>query len=226
MRRPVARLLSRVGTALSRLSATLWLPEQERRVRAWYAEGGPRRQLEYALDERSLVLDLGGYEGQWTSDVVARYGCRVHVFEPVPEFARAIAKRFAQNPRVSVHDFGLGARTETIRMSLAADGTSALRVIGTQTVEGRIERAADWFAGENVTRVDLMKVNIEGGEYALLEHLLDAGLISRIGNLQVQFHDFVPDARARMDAIRQRLTRTHEPEWQFEFVWESWRLRV
>jgi hypothetical protein len=96
VRRLAARLLSKAGTALSRMSGALWLPEGERRVRAWRAAGGPARQFEYALDEHSLVLDLGGYEGQWTSDIVARYGCRVHVFEPVPEFAAAIAKRFAQ----------------------------------------------------------------------------------------------------------------------------------
>lgn len=225
MKRLIARLLSQSGAALSRLSASMWLPEAQRRVRAWKSDGGPSRQFEYVLDQGALVLDLGGYEGQWTSDVVARWGCRAHVFEPVPMFAEAIAKRFAQNPRVTVHDFGLGAKAETIRLSLAADGTSAVRVSGTQTVEGRIELAADWFARENVTRVDLMKINIEGGEYALLEHLLDAGLLPRIRHLQVQFHDFLPDARERMEAIRWKLAQTHVPEWQYDFVWESWKLR-
>jgi FkbM family methyltransferase len=149
----------------------------------------------------------------------------VHVFEPVPAFAASIARRFAKNPRVTVHAFGLGADERTIRLSLAADGTSALRAAGRETVEGRIERAAEWFSREGVQRVDLMKVNVEGAEYELLEHLLDAGLMPRIRNLQVQFHDFVPDARARMEAIRRRLAATHAPDWQFEFVWESWRLR-
>jgi FkbM family methyltransferase len=186
---------------------------------------GRDAKFDYALDEHSLVLDLGGYEGQWTSDVVARYGCHVQVFEPVPALAKAIAKRFAQSSRVSVHDFGLGAKTEMIRLSLAADGTSAVRAAGTQAVEGRIERAADWFAREAIERVDLVKINIEGGEYALIEHLLDAGLISRIGSLQVQFHDSVPDARRRMQAIHERLATTHASEWQYEFVWESWALR-
>jgi hypothetical protein len=68
-----------------------------------------------------------------------------------------------------------------------------------------------------------MKVNIEGGEYDLLDHLIESGLIQRVRWLQVQFHDFVPNAAERMRAIQDRLRATHEPEWQHEFVWESWR---
>ena len=71
-----------------------------------------------------------------------------------------------------------------------------------------------------------MKVNIEGGEYELLEHLLDRALIGRIEHLQVQFHDFVPDAERRMKALQARLPLTHALEWQYEFVWESWRRRA
>ena len=59
----------------------------------------------------------------------------------------------------------------------------------------------------------------------MLEHLLEASLMPRIVNLQVQFHDFVPGARARMKAIQRDLAKTHAPEWQYEFIWESWALR-
>jgi FkbM family methyltransferase len=225
VRRLLARLLSKAGHSLIRLSAALWLPKGERRLRAWRTPGHRTRQFEYLLDPDSVVFDLGGYEGQWTSDIVARYGCRVHVFEPVPEFARAIAARFRKNPRVTVHPFGLGAEAGTLGLKLAGDGTSALRGKGLP-VDGRIERADDWFAKEAIDRVDLMKINIEGGEYDLLEHLIDTGLVQRIAHIQVQFHDFVPDARERMNAIQERLAKTHEPEWQYEFVWESWKLRA
>ena len=68
-----------------------------------------------------------------------------------------------------------------------------------------------------------MKINIEGGEYELLEYLLDTGLATQIINYQVQFHDFVPDAEARMTAIRERLSQTHTLTYQYEFVWGNWR---
>jgi hypothetical protein len=40
--------------------------------------------LEYDLNADSVCIDIGGYEGQWASDIFGRYGCTIHVFEPVP----------------------------------------------------------------------------------------------------------------------------------------------
>jgi FkbM family methyltransferase len=224
MKRLLSRALSKSGHALVRASRVLWRPDAERRHDAWRTPGHRTRQFEYPLGEGSLVLDLGGYEGQWTSEIVARYGCTAHVFEPVPAFAQAIAARFHANPRVHVHAFGLGAAAGTMRLALAADGTSALRDSGA-AVEGRVEEAAAWLAAAGIGTIDLAKINIEGGEYDLLEHLIERGVMPRIRNLQIQFHDFVPGARERMQAIHERLAATHAPEWRYEFVWESWALK-
>jgi FkbM family methyltransferase len=224
-RRLLRGVLVRTGRALVGLGEGLYRTPLERRVLEWQAADGDRRlRLDYDLDAGSLALDLGGYQGQWASDVVARFGCAVQVFEPVPEFAAAIRRRFERNPRVTVHEFGLGARDQEIAITLAADGSSAYRT-GSSPVKGRLVRAADFMAGHGISRVDLMKVNVEGGEFDLLDHLLEQGLMERIANLQVQFHDVVPDAVRRRKAIQERLARTHELAWQFEWVWESWRLR-
>ncbi len=225
MRARLRYQLQRVAGWLQRIALSLWTSPAERRVAAWYADQGHARfRLEYDLSADSIVFDLGGYEGQWASDIYAMYGCRVSVFEPVPAFAANIARRFRHNPRIRVFDFGLAARTETGRMALAADGSS-LHKTGSGSVEVRMVDAAEFMRQENVAAIDLMKINIEGGEYALLEHLLDKGLAARIRNIQVQFHDFVPDAEARMKAIQQRLALTHATTYQFPFVWENWSLR-
>jgi hypothetical protein len=71
--------------------------------------------------------------------------------------------------------------------------------------------------------VRLMKVNIEGGEYELLERMLECGLTTRVADLQIQFHNFSPDAAERMAAIQRGLAATHRPTYQYRFVWENWR---
>lgn len=86
-----------------------------------------------------------------------------------------------------------------------------------------ILRCADVFARYAWSEIALMKINIEGGEYELLEHMLDTGLVSRVCNFQVQFHDFVPDAYPRMLAIQERLRATHELTYYFPFIWENWK---
>ena len=57
----------------------------------------------------------------------------------------------------------------------------------------------------------------------MLECLLDNDLIGSIDNLQIQFHDFVPDAEKRMNAIKARLGLTHELTYEYIFVWENWK---
>jgi hypothetical protein len=89
----------------------------------------------------------------------------------------------------------------------------------------RLRAFADFFAETGLAKVDLLKVNIEGGEFPLLDHLIASGLINNVIHLQVQFHDFFPDAMARRERLRQQLTLTHVEQWNFPFIWESWQRR-
>jgi FkbM family methyltransferase len=202
-----------------------WLSAPSPAAREWRAVRGDQTlRLDYDLSRDSTVLDVGGFEGQWCSDIVAMYGCRVHVFEPVPEYAERIRRRFARNPRVTVHQFGLSSKDQTVTASLAEDATSHVRGNG-NTVPIELRDACAVLEDLSYPEVDLMKVNIEGGEYELLAHLIDKGMIKRIRDLQVQFHVFVPDAVEKLEELRVRLAETHYPTYQFYFVWESWRRR-
>ncbi len=213
-----------IRSALGRVRRTLWPTPLERSHRRWVADRGDEtRRLDYPLGPDAVVLDVGGYQGRWAEQALERFGCTVHVFEPVPEFAAAIRSRLAGRRGVAVHEYGLAGRTREATFTLAADGSSALRGAGGRRVS--LRAADEAFAELGLARVDLMKVNIEGGEYELLEHLLDRGLVARIEHLQVQFHDFVPGAARRMRVLEARLAATHALEWRYEFVWESWRRR-
>ena len=69
----------------------------------------------------------------------------------------------------------------------------------------------------------MIKINIEGGEYEVLEALLESGMISIFKNLQIQFHDFIIDnASERMENIQVQLAKTHKITYQYKFVWENW----
>lgn len=195
------------------------------RVKPWFAVRGDQTlRQEYDLDADSLVLDVGGYEGQWASDIFGRYACPILIFEPMPDFARQIGSRFERNPKIEVLPFGLGAKDERMRLSVSADASSVFKH-DAQGVEIELREADRFLRQRGIVDIALMKVNIEGGEYDLLDHLLETGWIERIRDLQVQFHDFVPNADVRMKSIQSRLERTHQTTYQYEFVWENWRRR-
>src|SRR5947209_19219821 len=101
----LARALSRTFNFASRGFASLanrtWTSPAERRVRPWRDINGDRTlRLSYDLGPDSVVFDVGGFEGQWASDLFARYCCHIHLFEPVPAYADRIRSRFARNPKV------------------------------------------------------------------------------------------------------------------------------
>jgi FkbM family methyltransferase len=206
-----------------RLRQRCFPTERERMVARWKADDGEGTlRVAYPLDAESLVLDVGGYLGQWTSDLFGRYLCRFVSFEPVAEYADALERRFAHNPRIRVVRAGLGgeSRRESIAVS---DDASSIHGRSGQVQEVEIIDVAEWLAAEGIELVHLCKINIEGAEYELLERLLDAGLVGMFDDIQVQFHDIGPGSASRMERIQRRLCETHHPTYQYRFVWENWR---
>ena len=202
----------------------MWLfpTELDNEVKRWSADGGDERlRYDYDLDSHSLVIDLGGYKGQWASDIYARYNCRVLVFEPVKPFSEKIQKRFSKNPKIEVYCLALGESRRQETISLGDDGSSVYRKGSAKEVI-QFEDVAAFLAKHDITRIDLMKVNIEGGEYELLPRLFEAGLVHKIKHLQIQFHDIAPDSTLRMEKLRKELEKTHTPTYQYKFVWENW----
>jgi FkbM family methyltransferase len=198
---------------------------QEERSRKWFADEGDKTlRLDYDLDESSIVFDLGGYEGQWASDLFSMYCCSIRIFEPVEEFALNIGKRFSKNRKITLHKFGLSSETTNARIALGNDGSSIFKS-GDQSEDISLVRAIDFMHENSISKIDLMKINIEGGEYDLLEHLIESGFVNKIKDIQVQFHDFIPDAESRMHDIQKQLERTHRLTYQYEFVWENWRIK-
>jgi FkbM family methyltransferase len=226
--RAINLFLQKIGSILHNTASWIDKPKscQDSIIARWFSDNGDKTfRLYYSdLHKDSLVFDLGGYKGQWTSDIYSMYRCQVHVFEPVEEFAKSIKRRFFVNPDISVYQFGLSDRNCATKITLDKDSTSMFKP-GKTSVDAQFIEAATFFANNNIKFIDLMKINIEGGEYDLLDYLLRIGWVCKIRNIQVQFHDFIPNARIRMTEIQKSLSITHELTYQYMFVWENWKLK-
>ena len=75
-----------------------------------------------------------------------------------------------------------------------------------------------------LTDYDLCKINIEGGEYLLLNDLIDNNMITKLNNIQVQFH-LIENYQEEYNKLAEKLSKTHELTWRFPFVWENWRIK-
>jgi FkbM family methyltransferase len=196
-------------------------PEQCRIVPWTNIDGDNNLRINYDLSSRSVVYDVGGYMGDWAADIYEKYKCNIEVFEPVEEFAHKIKLRFADDPKIKINVAGLSDKTRKVHITL--DGASSSTNKKSKNKEQiQLIDATEFIRGRH-EKIDLMKINIEGDEYPLLDNLIASGVIKNIRNLQVQFHIFVPDAAKMRTQLHEKLSRTHELTYNYPWIWENWR---
>ncbi len=175
----------------------------------------------YDLNNKSIVFDVGGYHGQWAKEIFLKYQCNIYIFEPIKLFYEIIKEKINANNKIFVYNYGLSNKNEMTEISLE-DNSSSLYKKSKKSMLVELKNITDFIKENKIMQIDLVKINIEGGEYDLLEELIRTGDILKIKNIQVQFHDFVANAKQRMANIQKKLKKTHHATYQYEFVWENW----
>ena len=196
-----------------------------KRERQWYkANGDSTFLIDYSLDEKSVVFDVGGYIGNSAASIYCKFGSTIHIFEPVKVYIDRLESRFGENKKIFLHEYGVGGETTDLEIFISEGGTSLFsNHINYKSKELiKINSLKDVLQKLNVIEIDLISINIEGAEYALLEHAIDNNLLINIRYIQVQFHDISDDSICRRELIRDKLKLTHSEKYCFPFVWEAW----
>lgn len=189
----------------------------------WQDDRGDQTlRLSYPLNENSLVFDVGGYIGSFAADIFCKYNCNIYIFEPVTESYEKIKVRFSNNLKVKVFHAGLSDRSSTAKISVNGTSSSVFKTNSENTEEIKLISVVDFIKDHVIKEIDLMKINIEGGEYFLLDSLIEHNLLDITRSYQIQFHKFIPDAKEKRGNIRAELSKTHRLLWDYPFVWESW----
>lgn len=195
-------------------------------VGQFWCDGGNTLLYDLPVTTGSLVIDAGGYEGEWSAGMISRYGCRSKVFEPVPEFFEHCQTYFKNNTLVQIHKAALGGSDRKTTFNLLDDGTSEYRGDNNaQHIESDVIDIARIFA-EAGTRFACFKLNIEGGEYEVLERMLETNNVALCDSLLIQFHRQPEGHEARYKNIVAALHKTHNQSWCYEMVWEKWVRKV
>ena len=170
-----------------------------------------------------LLLDVGGFEGNWAAEALTRYACEVVVYEPVAAYSQRLAERFRHNERVRVVHAALGADVGTMTIAVAGSGSSLFGPkTGMQAEPVEVRGVVSEFEQFSERSIGCMKINIEGGEYDVLERMAEADLLARVGTFLIQFHTNVPGHEERRKRIQGRLAETHAQTFDYPFVWECW----
>jgi len=200
---------------------SLTLNKQE--IGRWFRDNGDNtHNLNYELNEDSIVMDLGGYTGVWVQQIIDKYNPKVYVIEPLPEFYNGLVDRFSDNNKVKLLNVGVSTKNEDGVIYLSGDGSSSNLTNG-EAVNVTFKTMSTLLDQWGLDTVDLIQINIEGDEYPLLEHMLEDGSITKFKNIQVQFHLGIEGDVGRRDSIRQGLIDNgFKNKFDYAFVWESW----
>ena len=188
----------------------------------------PNILFEAPLDSSSVVLDVGAYTGDWATSMKERYDPDLWLFEPDPESIPILEARFGGDPKVRVCNYGLHGADAVLELEQKGMGSSVFAghaPSNASRVAVRLRDAATVLEEVGRRPIDLLKLNIEGGEYDVLERLIGTGWLAHIRCILVQFHEWLDDAHWRRWRIRRALRRTHKLEWDHPFVWEKWLLK-
>jgi FkbM family methyltransferase len=191
-------------------------------LQKWFSIGGDDSlRVNYPLDENSIVLDLGGYEGTWAQKIFDKYQCNILVFEPIPNLYENLVEKFKLNNKIKVYNFGISDIDKEIEISLLNDGSS-FYIDSENKVTTKVVSMIKFLKENNLNNIDLIKINIEGDEFPVLKSLIDNDMINIFNDIQVQFHQFIPDSINQRNWIREKLSLTHKLTYDYEFVWENW----
>jgi FkbM family methyltransferase len=136
--------------------------------------------VEKLLQPGMIVLDIGAHQGLYTLLASKRVGPsgRVFSFEPSPRERRALRLNLALNfcRNVSVQGLAVGNQETTADLFVvqgSQTGCNSLRppdILGsTKPVRVRVTSLDQWLPRNGISRVDFIKVDVEGAELEVLK---------------------------------------------------------
>lgn len=121
-----------------------------------------------------VVMDVGAFEGNWTRTVLETLpDTAVHAVEPSPEVADALTRRVSGSRRVSVHRCALSDHNGRATLHVHREDASLTSLVPsdpavTTPMTVPVRRGDDLLAELGVDRLDMVKVDAEGHDLAVL----------------------------------------------------------
>ena len=196
----------------------------------WFADNGDyTHNINYELDNDSIVIDLGGYYGLWIDEILKKNNPNIPniiLVEPVPEFYNHLVTKYENYEKIKVINVGVSTdkNEATKTLYVSSDGSSTNFNINVKSVIQIKTMPIDKILSDNnINQVDLLQINIEGDEYGLMEYMIESNTIDKFKNIQIQFHLGIDNDIERRNIIQKNLvSKGFKNKFDYPFVWESW----
>ena len=145
------------------------------------------------ISSESVVVDVGlGEDISFSESLILKYGCNVHGFDPTPKAISYIDKR--KNSKFQLHKLGLArsCRSAVFYLPVNSNHVSGSLTksnhIGNEKIEVQLIDTDGIIQLIKKDRIDLLKIDIEGAEYEVLNSESFMSNAPRIKILCIEFH--------------------------------------
>jgi FkbM family methyltransferase len=142
----------------------------------------------------SVVYGFGvGLSIGWDLEMIRRFGCTVHAFDPTPVSIEWVRQQKFP-PEFSFHDYGIAAfdgeldfypPRKTGNPHFSQERRRGLALLR-PPVQGRVYRLATIMQMLGHSRIDVLKLDVEGSEFEAIPDLLASGIA--VDQLLVEIH--------------------------------------
>lgn len=181
-----------------------------------------------SVSSDDIVIDLGAHVGK-ISRMFARRARKVYAFEPNPETYKVLRERIADCPNIVALQKAVSDRDGTATLYFDPSGTDRPTEGSTLTDTKQDVSYENSFEVETVSLpgfikslesdVKLIKIDIEGLEYRVVNDLIDSGAMARVGKVYVEDHCFIVEGlEAERDATLEKIRKLGLED-RFRFDW-------
>jgi len=189
----------------------------------FYRDGGNEILFKYlSIDNKSVVIDGGCYLGDFTKEILSRYGSRVLSFEPLKREYKELVSRFGKNKLVNLYNQAIYDSEKRIQITL--DGLNSSIFSNTKINEKKVFIKTFDISKifKEYKKINLLKLNVEGAEYKILLRLIEKKKLNNIDSYLIQFHP-VHGSQLYIKKIRSGfLQQGFKQIFNYSYVWEYW----
>lgn len=170
------------------------------------------------INQSSTVVEVGGYTGRWSLQILERYNPNLFIFEP-QKWCCLILQDALRGYKAKICPYALGIKDST--MIVFQYGTDGCTLNSRQGLEinGKevpIKEMGKSFSEEGIGKIDLMMMNIEGYEFDLIPYMLKIGIVPDTFIIQFHGHDKMMDTRKMMEKYYSVL-------WDYGEILSAWK---
>jgi len=162
-----------------------------------------------SLNENSVVYSFGvGEDASFDLSLITSYSCTVHAFDPTPKSIHWVSNTLTEEKFV-FHPWALGERDGQLKLYLPTNSDHVSASVEKGPFSSDQYFNADCFRLGTIRkrlghqRIDVLKMDIEGAEYGVIDELVKSREIDDVVQLLVEFHHVNPPftKKSTIDAI-------------------------